>query len=106
MIECLLGLYLPHRDQEFDLAVVGDLVRMLPQDLVARHLREMARVARRVQLVLSCGRGHEERYRVVSGWSWSRPDQVTEIARSIGLQICSRTSGAQTTQIVIERPTG
>jgi glycosyltransferase involved in cell wall biosynthesis len=103
-IECLVGLFVPFKDDSFDVAVVGDFVRLLPQRMRHQHLLEMGRVARQVSLVLSRNDGHEAHYRELAGWTWASVPELMEDSRQLGFALeAVETTRADAVELVLRR---
>lgn len=84
-IECLVGLILPFEDAQFDLALLGDFIRLLPEAMRRRQLRELRRVAKSLLLDLSWGTTARSGYMDIAGWPWAPIEEIARDAAAVGL---------------------
>jgi glycosyltransferase involved in cell wall biosynthesis len=88
-VRTLLGCSTPFPDGFFELAITTDWIRLLPRDLVAAHLRELIRIAKRPLFACSPDPCPQHpwaaEFRASGGWGWTPPREIAAIAGLVGL---------------------
>lgn len=83
-VRCALGVRCPDADAAYELVLIGDVVRLLPDDVVISIFAEARRVGKVVYILLGKRRPRDVRL-AAAGWRWLSTDDVVALAAKAGL---------------------